>query len=224
MRNQPELSANVLIQHPDVENKRHLSYFSWAGLVVLLVFEILALTLRFDSGTLSDRQGWVAGLIGRSHLLISFGVCAGTVITPILLRGCETPQIVDCPRRRSAETAGRGPISWATWPRTAAWRGSPDRSSRGGSLLGTPALDRPVAGGGGRDVVFLDAGRSTVGQLDAAGPGSLGRGALGGPGRHRRAGAGGMDVLAVGIVPRLNVPGGPGRLEPVLRRYRLPAR
>ena len=65
------------LDRPDVEVTPSRPYLCWAGLVTLLVAEVLALTLRFDEETLGDRQGWVAGLMGHSHLLISLGTCIG---------------------------------------------------------------------------------------------------------------------------------------------------
>ena len=63
---------------------RRLPNFSWAGLLALLVVEVLALTIRFDEETLGDRQGWIAGFIAHSHVLIALAISMGVVIGGIL--------------------------------------------------------------------------------------------------------------------------------------------
>ena len=102
------MSAAVPLDRPDVEAVQHLPYLSWAGLVVLLMAEVLALTLRFDGGNLSDRQGWVAGLIGHTHLVISLGICAGAVLGLVLFGSAWG----DREWRRLATGAGRVRRVW----------------------------------------------------------------------------------------------------------------
>lgn len=75
----------MLLDRPDDEDSPRGPYLWWTGLIALLVTEILVLTLRFDAGTMLERGGWVASLIGRTHLLISLGICVCTVVWLVLL-------------------------------------------------------------------------------------------------------------------------------------------
>lgn len=75
---------------------------------MLLGVETLALTLRFDGEALSDQQGWVADLVGRSCWLSSLGVCVGTFIGLVVLSTmCE-----DRRSRQPSKTIDRGRRVW----------------------------------------------------------------------------------------------------------------
>jgi len=52
----------------------------WIGLAALLIGEVLALTLRYDTGTLAGNSSWWAELMGQSHLLPKLLAAAGTAV------------------------------------------------------------------------------------------------------------------------------------------------
>ena len=63
----------------EVTDKQSFFYLYPAALLILLVVEVVALTVRFDTGKLSERRDWLLGLIAYSPPLISLGISIATV-------------------------------------------------------------------------------------------------------------------------------------------------
>lgn len=61
---------------------RRLPYIRWACLTGVLIVEMSALTLRFDTETLGQESGWWAAWLGQSHLIprLAIGMAAGTLV------------------------------------------------------------------------------------------------------------------------------------------------
>ena len=59
-----------------------LPYVRWGCLAIVLVAELMALTLRFDTETLSAESGWWTTLLERSHVVprLAIVIVAGTLI------------------------------------------------------------------------------------------------------------------------------------------------
>jgi exosortase E/protease (VPEID-CTERM system) len=69
------LSTEIALSHATQE-KIPLPYVRWAGLVLLLVAELVALSCWFDTGVLGDNT-WSELLVGQTPLLLRIGVCMG---------------------------------------------------------------------------------------------------------------------------------------------------
>src|SRR6516164_6955774 len=90
---------------PDVGPKP-LPLLRWVCLATLLVVELLALTVRFDTASLLNTRTWWADLMGEAHVLprVAIAIAAAT----FLVGGRRL--------RGEYEVVARGGRHWPMWP------------------------------------------------------------------------------------------------------------